>query len=278
MPSPTSSTLPTSDRSTLLRYCRISSVITEVISSTLNLMPAPRAYVACVTRASIQPVHSFFLVTTASRRPRSTNRARRCDSRGLLKASIGSPPHPLDPLPTLRGEGDAPSLPLARIFSLVRCNKATDPAYGDRTRARGGPGSSRVRRGDPPDAQSRNDRSVRRHLASRLRRGRPHRPGRGSGLRPRVTAGVLEGAARRAVAVPAEGQSGVRLLHRGQALRRSAERSLAGGDRPRARQGARIPDPLRGRRHRRLSRAGGARQGADGAQPARAPRGGAVQT
>src|ERR1700732_2117977 len=119
MPSPTSSTLPTSDRSTLLRYCRISSVITEVISSTLNLMPAPRAYVACVTRASIQPVHRFFLVTTASRRPRSTNRARRCDSRGLLKASLGSPPHPLDPLPTLRGEGDAPSLPLARDVSLL---------------------------------------------------------------------------------------------------------------------------------------------------------------
>jgi hypothetical protein len=26
------------------------------------------------------------------------------------KASIGSPPHPLDPLPTLRGEGDAPKV------------------------------------------------------------------------------------------------------------------------------------------------------------------------
>src|ERR1700687_448289 len=38
---------------------------------------------------------------------------------GLRTASIGSPPHPLDPLPTLRGEGDAPSLSLfKRVSSL----------------------------------------------------------------------------------------------------------------------------------------------------------------
>src|ERR1044071_6605601 len=38
MPSPTSSTLPTSARSTSLRYWRISSAMTDVISSTLNLI------------------------------------------------------------------------------------------------------------------------------------------------------------------------------------------------------------------------------------------------
>src|SRR5215217_6850563 len=41
MPSPTSSTLPISLRSTSVRYLRISSSMTDVISSTLNLMNAP---------------------------------------------------------------------------------------------------------------------------------------------------------------------------------------------------------------------------------------------
>src|SRR3954453_22231555 len=41
MPSPTSSTLPTSERSTSVRYLRISSSMTDAISSTLNLMKAP---------------------------------------------------------------------------------------------------------------------------------------------------------------------------------------------------------------------------------------------
>src|SRR5258706_13626869 len=41
MPSPTSSTLPTSLRSTSVRYLRISSSMTDAISSTLNLMKAP---------------------------------------------------------------------------------------------------------------------------------------------------------------------------------------------------------------------------------------------
>src|ERR1700674_2771502 len=43
-----------------------------------------------------------------------TRLAPRCGDPGRRKASIGSPPHPLDPLPTLRGEGDAPSLPLVK--------------------------------------------------------------------------------------------------------------------------------------------------------------------
>src|SRR5438477_576284 len=47
-------------------------------------------------------------------------RALRRGSRGLLKASIGSPPHPLDPLPTLRGEGDAPSPSSAGVFRRER--------------------------------------------------------------------------------------------------------------------------------------------------------------
>src|SRR3954470_3417783 len=41
MPSPTSSTLPTSARSIWVRYVRISSSMTDAISSTLNLMNAP---------------------------------------------------------------------------------------------------------------------------------------------------------------------------------------------------------------------------------------------
>ncbi len=36
-----------------------------------------------------------------------------------LTASIGSPPHPLDPLPTLRGEGDAPALSSRGSFVLA---------------------------------------------------------------------------------------------------------------------------------------------------------------
>src|SRR3954467_1440236 len=43
MPSPTSSTLPTSARSIWVRYVRISSSMTDAISSTLNLMKAPWA-------------------------------------------------------------------------------------------------------------------------------------------------------------------------------------------------------------------------------------------
>src|SRR5438128_12150194 len=42
MPSPTSSTLPTSRDSTCARYCWISSVRTDTISSALNLMATSR--------------------------------------------------------------------------------------------------------------------------------------------------------------------------------------------------------------------------------------------
>src|ERR1700674_1744565 len=55
-------------------------------------------------------LHSTSIVVTSACRPTLGARpALRWDDRGLLKASIGSPPHPLDPLPTLRGEGDAPT-------------------------------------------------------------------------------------------------------------------------------------------------------------------------
>src|ERR1700720_1583432 len=53
----------------------------------------------------------YCLVTTACRQAGGTRLSLRCGSRALRQASIGSPPHPLDPLPTLRGEGGAPSLP-----------------------------------------------------------------------------------------------------------------------------------------------------------------------
>src|SRR6202521_159681 len=58
-----------------------------------------------------------FVVTSAGRPTLGARPALRWDDRGLLKASIGSPPHPLDPLPTLRGEGDAP--PPSRAGNFV---------------------------------------------------------------------------------------------------------------------------------------------------------------
>src|ERR1700674_2911547 len=73
--------------------------------------------------------------------------------RGLRKASIGSPPHPLDPLPTLRGEGDAPTpsmgsfvvshLAFATFFAVI----AT--ALGRRLAALAGPAARTERWGLP---------------------------------------------------------------------------------------------------------------------------------
>jgi hypothetical protein len=76
-----------------------------------------RAHRHALADLAIYPTAHEFLFSW--RRPPGDPQGTKPGARGLLKASIGSPPHPLVPLPTLAGEGDAatPSSPCPQPFA-----------------------------------------------------------------------------------------------------------------------------------------------------------------